>query len=131
MQWMHARAVRMMHLANGIGTREVERLWLGTLTPNTIELILQEDIHKTLTTTQYSQYCKVITEMTKIRSLVAESMISVRYQHYHDERRRVHQVSKRLPPRKGKGIRKQRKMAARERNQKCIDNMFQPKQRSQ
>jgi hypothetical protein len=131
MQWMHARAERMMHLANGTRTHEVERLWLGTLTPATIELILQEDVHKTLSTTQYSQYCKVITEMTKIRSLVAESMINARYQHYHEERRRARQVSKRLPPRGGKGTRKQRKIAARERNQKCIDNMFQPIQRSQ
>ena len=45
MQWMHARAVRMMHRANGTGTCEVERLWLGTFTPDTIKLILQENVH--------------------------------------------------------------------------------------
>jgi hypothetical protein len=84
-RWMFLRAVSMMQLANGYmpngrRTPDVERLWLGTFTPDTIEMILQEDMHRDLTTTQYSQYCKVITEMTKVRSLVAESMISTRRQ---------------------------------------------------
>ena len=128
MQWMHARARRMMNLANGTRSPEVERLWLGTFTPATLDLILQEDVHRTFSTTQYSQYCKVITELTMIRSKVAEEMINARYHHYHDARRRARHVNRRLPPPRS---RKQRKMEARAHNQKCIDNIFRPVRRSQ
>jgi hypothetical protein len=101
MRWMFLRAERMMKLANGYmpnghRTPDVERLWLGTFTPDTIELILQEEVHRDLTTSQYSLYCKVITEMTKVRSLVAESMVSARCQHYYKDRRRTRAVERRL-----------------------------------
>jgi hypothetical protein len=116
-------------LANGTTTPEVERLWLGTFTPATLDLILQDDVHRTFSTTQYSQYCKVITELTMIRSKVAEEMINARYHHYHDTRRRARNINRRLPP--PPRSRKQRKMAARAHNQKCIDNIFRPVRRSQ
>jgi hypothetical protein len=86
------------YLPNGHRMPDVKRLWLWTFTPDTIELILQEDVHMDLTTSQYSLYCKVITEMTKVSSPVAESMISARYQHYYDDRRRTRAVKRQLPP---------------------------------
>jgi hypothetical protein len=78
--WLLPREERMTKLANdyipnGNRTPDFERLWVGIFIPDTIELILQEDAHRELTTTQYSQYCKLITEMTKVGSLVAEFMI--------------------------------------------------------
>jgi hypothetical protein len=58
-------------------------------------------------------------------------MINARYHHYHDERRRDCNISKRHPTRKGTGTRKQQKNATRALNQERIDNMFQPVPRSQ
>jgi hypothetical protein len=52
MQWMHAWVERMMNLANETRTRDVERFWLGTFAADTVELILQEEIHRTSTTSQ-------------------------------------------------------------------------------
>jgi hypothetical protein len=136
MHWLLPRAKRLMKLANGYlpnGNRTpgVERLWLGTFTPDTIELILQEDVHRDLMTSQYSRYCKVITEMTKVRILVAESMIAARYQHYYDDRRRSRAIQRRLLPPKKTGTRRQQKLAPLGQNQKRIDAMFLPERPSQ
>jgi exonuclease III len=137
MQWMQLRAKRMMHLANGFKpngtpTPDVERLWLGTFTPDTLIMILMEDVHKEdLSSSQYAQYCKIITELTKIRSLVAEEMINVRYQLYNAAKKKDRNIKKRLPPqKKTSGTRRQRMNAPLGSNQKLIDAMFQPKRRS-
>lgn len=130
--WLRTRMTHMTRRANSSATRDVERLWLGTFTTDTIDVVIGlENRYNEFSPAQYASYCKIITDLTRVRSNVAEEMISARYHLYHEEKRRLKNINKRLPSRQNRhkqtSLRKnQRRKDRLDSSQQHIDNMFPP-----